>query len=185
MWKAENISLSSNFDYGKDRELVLKNSFTLRINGVLVHNNVGTNLTLPTPGFMFQACVCDYCGEEGCNPGGYLMLRRHGTNLLILPVFDLMETLEEFEPDSAKGERDGPPHEWFDKGILVLEEDMVKVLLSKMKGLAEERIAEITDAEMNEVIEWERLVREKPPGFMVAQQQRINQSTKHVKGAGL
>ena len=165
MWKAEKIELVKNNKTYSDAWRLYDCS-SLMINGTLIHNAVDKDLTIPYPD-MFQDGVCSECGQDGCNQGGQLMIKKQGASLIIIPDFNLIETFEEYDFKTEKGDRSCPPHQWYQEGILIVEGEQLQKLYEMMPGLAKETIKEVTAEELDKIIEWERLVREKPKGFMV------------------
>src|SRR6185437_9440475 len=98
---------------------------------------------------------------------GLLMMRKLGNSLLIVPYFDEMdEGFEEYDYDECTGNRYCAPHEWYEKGILVIEGDSLKEFLSIMSGINTSEIKEPTKDEIDLIIDWEERVRLQPKGFM-------------------
>jgi|ERR1700752_4196735 len=167
MWKARKIELIKNSETWRKDRSYFADCYTLEINGVHISNSITENLTIPTD---FQTSVCDYCGQEGCNSGNMLSIKRHEKSLLFIPCFDCMEEyLERDNGDENEdyGDSECPPHEWYENGILEVDEIMLPEFLSLLKGFDLNKIPVITTEEMDKVLEWENLVKEKPvTGFM-------------------
>jgi len=168
MWKAEKIELTKNSDtYWKDANY-LSDTYTLSINGVTIYNRVNPKLLLPSG--CFQNEVCTYCAQEGCESGGMLRIVRHQDSLFFIPCFDEMENYLEHDGNAADndyGDTECPPHEWYENGILEVDETMLPKFLELLTGFNMQEIPFVKDEEMTKVEEWEKLVKEKPNvGFM-------------------
>ena len=75
--------------------------------------------------------------------------------------------LERDISDEDSGDCESPPHEWYEHGILEVDETMLPEFLSVLKGFDMGKIPFIDTEELQKVSEWERLVKEKPvSGFM-------------------
>jgi hypothetical protein len=168
MWKAEKIELIKNSESEWKGRYYFDDCYTLKINGAWISNHISKDLKISSP-HCFQNCICDFCGEEGCNAGGMLSIVRHKKSLLFIPRFEDMESYLEHDgnaDDSDYGDSECPPHEWYESGILEVDEIMLPKFLELLTGFDLQSIPFITDAEMNKVLEWETLVKEKPIGFM-------------------
>jgi hypothetical protein len=166
MWKARKIELISNKEKAH-KDTYFFDRYTLKINGVQIANFIGDNLNLPT---YFQTWICNYCGYEGCSAGGFLSVRRHEKSLLFIPCFDYMEEYLEYDgcdENGDYGDSECPPHKWYEEGILEVDEETMPEFLGVLKGFDLNEIPFITKEEMNEVLDWEQLVKENPAkGFM-------------------
>ena len=99
MWKAEKIELIKNVPHHGSYHF--DDCYSLEINGERISNTIKDSFMSGSIN-SFQTHVCDYCGEEGCNPRGYLMIVKQEEKILFLPCFWLME--DEFEEyDSSDG----------------------------------------------------------------------------------
>lgn len=164
MWKAEKIELTKNCkDKNYGRAFYLLDCFTLKINDVLIHNAVKEGFSSD----WFERFICDECGVQGCNGERMLMMRRQGNSLLFLPVFDLLDSLEEYNYDMQTGDRDCPPHQWYENGILIVDGKHLKKLYELIPELETMKIPEISEWEMNRMLDWESAVKTKPKGFMI------------------
>lgn len=169
MWKARKIELKSNKEVERHSDSIyFTDLYTLKINDVPIHNCIGEKLTINYPN-EFQNWVCDFCGES-CSAGCTLCIRRHEKSLLFIPCFDMMNSFVEYDgcaADGNYGSWDCPPHEWYEHGILEVDETMLPEFLRILKGFDIENIPFITDEEMDKMLEWEILVKDKPAhGFM-------------------
>lgn len=140
--------------------------FTLKIDGVVISNRVSEDIkTIPN---YFQTSVCDWCGQS-CDAGDFLSIVRHEKSLLFIPCFDEMDGYKERDSNAANGdygEWECPPHEWYESGILEIDEMMLPVFLGLLTSFKLEDIPFITDDQMDKVLDWEVLVKEKPVDFM-------------------
>lgn len=156
MWKAEKIDLIKNEHYSTS-QLYFDGWYTLKINGEIIKVNIEN----PKEYFnlCFQSVVCNFCGEEGCNVGGMLTIRKKGDSLLFLPVFDDMEDWKEYDSSNSEGDSNCPPHKWFTDGILVVEGEPLKLLLELVSGIANSNIPEVDTSELEQIEKWENLVK--------------------------
>ena len=169
MWKARKIELTKNSETSHKDTYYFEDGYTLRINGVCISNSITADFKIHSPNY-FQDWVCNFCGVEGCNARGFLSIVRHEKSLLFIPCFDYMESYLERDSnadDNNYGDSECAPHEWYESGILKVDETMLPKFLGLLTGFVMEDISFITDSEMDKVLEWETLVREKPAvGFM-------------------
>ena len=161
MWKATKIELVKN----EDPESYFVDFFTLKINDVIICNTIQDTENFEFPND-FQNVNCEYCGVEGCSPTGYLMVRKQQTSLLFLPIFHIIDEFNEFNFETDEGERECPPHRWFTDGILIVDGDELNLLFELIPSLSLSNIPEISDSEVDSLITWESLVRDKPSGFI-------------------
>lgn len=164
MWKAEKIVLSLNSTMDDVGPIYFKDCYTLLINDEPISNTINSNHS-PWDGKPFQNLVYSLSKSEFCTSAGYLMLRKHGNQLLILPALNYMEKFEEYDL-GVNGDRKCPPHRWFTHGVLVVDEKKLEELYFALPGLASSDIPKITEQEMDWMLQWESLVREKPNGFI-------------------
>lgn len=134
----------------------LGGDFTLKINGEIITNDLPKEYMLRTQ-HNFQCVVCD-CGTEGCNIGGYLLIRKRGASVLFLPAFDVLDSVEEF--NQLDNEDIGPPDKWYVDGILSIEEPFISELIS-LKLIKLEEILKMSEKEINLMLEWETMVKNK------------------------
>lgn len=164
MWKAEKIELTKNSeDKDYERAFYLTDCCTLKINDVFIHNAVKKGFSSD----WFECCICTEYGFEGCNGHRMLMMRKQDKSLLFLPVFDLLSSFEEYDYDTQAGDRQCPPHEWYENGILIVEGEQLKKLYGLIPELEAMKIPEISELEMNRILDWELAVKTKPKGFMI------------------
>jgi hypothetical protein len=163
MFKAEKIELRKNNDDKRyDRALYLQDCYSLEINDVLICNAISSKYLDIS---RFQNFVCTDCAIEDCNPTGILTVRRQDDKILIIPCFDEMDGFGECE-DNGIGNRQCPPHEWYDKGILIIEGEILKKLSGLMPCFHIELLGEASKEEQDLIVDWEEAVRQKPTGFM-------------------
>ncbi len=171
MWKANKIEFTKNpkdeceeDDYYTleidGKSVRFKNgssndTFTLSINDEIItnHNLEGSELCTR---YNFQSVICS-CGTEGCNIGGYLLIRRQEKSIIILPAFDIIESIKEFDLSTERGELDSPPQKWYEEGILIIEEPYISELTS-LKLIDFDAVPEISETEINLMLEWESMV---------------------------
>lgn len=168
MWKARKIELTKNSETFHSSHLEFRDCYTLEIDGVCISNSIKENLKIGSANY-FQTLICTFCGQEGCNAGGFLSIVRHEMSLLFIPCFDGMESWKEriFSDENGDyGDDECPPHEWYVSGILEVDETMLPVFLELLKGFKLEEIPFITKKEMDKLLEWEICVKEKPKDFM-------------------
>lgn len=161
MWYAEKIELTKNIDDGSSHTLYLNDCFTLKINGEFIHNAVTETLS-----DWFETCICTECGQEGCNGAPMIQIRKQGDKLLFLPDFDCMETFEEYNWKTNEGERSGPPHKWYEEGILIVEGEALEKLHTLLPEFRNQKINDVSEKELEKIKEWEECVRVKPKGFI-------------------
>jgi hypothetical protein len=160
MWKAEKIELEKN-----RKDTYFEDGYVLKINDEWISNEVTSKKEFKYPDG-FQNMVCDDCGVEGCNAGGFLMARYHSDKLLFIPMFNNMECFEEYSCTDGNGDTECPPHKWFTDGILEVEGKELGILLSLVIGLEKDHVKPISETELATVLVWEKLVLEKPKGFI-------------------
>lgn len=168
MWKARKLELTKNSETFHKSCYEFIDCYTLTINEICISNSISENLRIRTPNY-FQCSICTFCGQEGCNAGGFLSIVRHEKSLLLIPCFDGMESWKEriFSDENGDyGDDECPPHEWYESGILEVDETMLPVFLELLKSFKLEEIPFITDGQMEKVLEWELRVKEKPKDFM-------------------
>lgn len=152
MWKAEQIELINNAEIFPKGVAVFDDCATLKINGVRISNRCKRDLGVRSLN-NFQASVCDECGEEGCDPTGFLALRKKGKELYFIPTFEWITEWKEY--DEGNGDSQCPPHEWFEKGMLVLDEEYAKKLFELLPGLSYEVIETLDEIEEVCIKNWE------------------------------
>jgi hypothetical protein len=160
MFKAEKIHITQ---YTGDYFYALTNCSTLEINGVLISNALFKK-HLSEHGW--QNFVCSDCGVECCNPVGLLVIRKMDDKLFIIPDFEQMDGFEEYDYDEDTGNRYCAPHEWYERGILIIEGEILKQFFQIMTDMSMDTVKEFTQEEIDLVIDWEEAVRLKPKGFM-------------------
>ena len=148
MWKAEKIELVRNGGSICDESDYLADHWRLIINGIIIDNSIGRDRLRLCYEFPFQSFECTFCGTEGCNYGGYLEVRKH-------------------DHDKRTGEQECPPHEWYEKGVLIVEKEMISELMKLLPLFSIADIREVSKEELDKILDWESLVKEKPKGFMV------------------
>ena len=163
MWRPEKIELIKNSVIATKNDYCFEDCYTLKINDCIICNSVNPKLTLEG---CWQNNTCTFCGAEGCHTGGMLRLVKQGNSLMFIPDFECMESYEEWDFWRVKGESECPPHEWYERGILVVEGDAMQQLLSVLRGLSLEKIPDASQKQLDSILEWENLVKEKPLGFM-------------------
>ena len=169
MWKATNIEIIKNIDNNDGHSFYFTDCYTLKINDVQISNCITDKLTIDSPNY-FQNSVCQECGHS-CDAGGYLSIVRHEKSLWFIPCFDETDgELLEYNGNDVEGNYgwwDCPPHAWYEHGILEVDEVMLPDFLRILTGFDLSKIPFIENEEINKVLEWERLVKEKPlKGFM-------------------
>ena len=92
-------------------------------------------------------------------------MRKHGKSLLFLPAFDDFDSVEEFITVEPETKRDCPPQKWYQDGVLLIEEPFVSQLLSHIPSLEFESITEISEREMDMMLEFESMIKEKKKQF--------------------
>ena len=173
MWKAEKIEYTKNprdeFEEEEDNYITLEidgksvrfkngssdDTFTLNINGETISSDHLDGYSLCTR-YNFQCVVCS-CGTEGCNTEGYVLIRKQGSSILILPAFDLIESIKELDLDTAGAELECPPDKWYEEGILLIEEPQLSELIS-LKLIDLDETPEISEKEINLMLDWESMV---------------------------
>lgn len=149
MWKAEKIELTKNTKGKFELQTnYFADCFTLSINGEFIHNAINESFSLPV---YFETLICDDCGQEGCNGAPMLMLRKYEGGILFLPYFDSLDSFQEYEWNTCKGDRECPPHKWYEDGILFVEEKMMSKFLSVLFGFKLEIIPEISKEEISKM----------------------------------
>ncbi len=168
MWKAEKIELIKNSEIAHKENYYFTDCYSLKINGVQIYNCIDEKLTIHTPD-EFQDYVCAYCGIS-CDAGGFLCIKRHKKSLLFIPCFDSIDSFlqrDGCDVDKNYGEWYCPPQKWYEDGILEVDETMLPKFLVVLSGFEMQEIPFITHEEITKVLEWEKLVKEKPTvGFM-------------------
>ena len=96
--------------------------------------------------------------QEGCNAGSYLLIRKHGASVIFLPAFDVLDSVEKF--NQVSNEDISPPDKWYVDGILSIEEPFISELIS-LKLIELEEILEMSEKEINLMLEWETMVKNK------------------------
>ena len=165
MWKGEGIEIIKKGDINYPKNTYSEKWMILKINGERIMDSLGESEKFDQFNH-FQSCVCDYCGFEGCSPGGWLITRKHLGTLLFLPAFDWMESYEQYSSSDGEGDDECPPDKWFVDGILVIEGQALIKLIELVPGLSLELVPEISEWELENLLKWESLVREKPKGFI-------------------
>lgn len=166
MWKAQKIELTKNSETSDEGD-EFYDRYSLEINGVLISNHIEEGLSMDWYD-NFPTWICTYCGEPLCNAGNMLSIKRHEKSLLFLPCFDRMESYLEYDcgDEDDTGDPECPPHEWYENGILEIDEAGLREFLGLLTGFDLQKIPLITDGEIEKVLEWETLVKVKPAGFM-------------------
>lgn len=173
MWKAEKIELIPNKETpNRSQAIYFEDCFSLKINGHIITNTISDPNDFYTKE-AFPIFICDYCGFH-CDNGGMIAVRKHLSTIVILPDFNSMETFEEYDSEDGKGDSDCPPHEWFEKGILVVEGKELEELVKLVPGLALENVQEVSKTELDCMLQWESLVKTKPKGFIHPANLKIN-----------
>lgn len=167
MRKAEKIELRKKGDpnYQIPYHVEFDNWLKLYINDELISESI-IDPTKYEHFKCFQNLVCDFCGQEGCNPGGMLMVKKHSGSILILPAFSLMEEFKEFDSSNSEGDVECPPHKWFIDGVLKVEGAALNKLIELIPGLSLELVPEMTEQQLENMNKWELMVKEKPEGFI-------------------
>lgn len=168
MWKANKIELFKSNDKDNKNSFYLTDCYSLKISDVLISNSISKELKFHSPNY-FQNIVCDFCGEIGCNSGGFLRIVRNEKSLLFIPCFDMMESwLERDVSDENEnyGDSECPPHEWYEYGILEVDKTFLPKFLAVLSGFDLKNIPFVSDIEIDKISEWEQLVKFNPPtGF--------------------
>lgn len=128
--------------------------YSVNINGETISNHYSEGGKLCTK-FNYQSSIC-VCGCEGCNSGGYLLIRRHEKSIFILPAFDVIDNIAEFNIKDV--EDMNPPDKWYVEGVLEIKEPFI----SEMKSLGLlvfDEIPEMNEHELNMMLEWETMVK--------------------------
>ncbi len=174
MWYAEKIELIKNireewdneeYDYSTievDGKTIpfktggsgLGSYYTVKINGETISNHHSEGYELCTK-YNYQSSIC-VCGCEGCNSGGYLLIRRHEKSIFILPAFDVLDSVAEFNIKDI--EDMNPPDKWYVDGILEIKEPFISEL-KELGLLFFDEIPEMSEQELNMLLEWETLVK--------------------------
>lgn len=158
MWTPKQLRLTKNSDSEHAwHMLYLKECFTLWIDDKPIHNAIYPNrMTLSDE---FETLVCDECGVEGCNGARQLMLRTQGDTLLFLPVFDIMDSFEEFNYETYTGERSCPPHRWYEDGALSMRGEILHQFLRLLPGFDLKKVPPISWEEEAKLKEFEGYVK--------------------------